>query len=386
MPTFRGKPACSCLVTWLPVFEAELKRRGVIKNSIDIWQLIGGAKASGGTHSTGGAFDIAQRDATTVKVAREMGAAFWDRPKNWDNRGGMAHGHGVLNGCPHNAPARYQIADLARGLNGLANHARDTGPEPRRLRTWQDGIKWAKAQQKVATVAKPKKPARQVKPWVNVSFQNTHWNSVVGGKALSVAKTSEPLVEISTAGNPAIASFSEVRPSQIGTLNAAMGKTGYKLVAYAESNMIAAYSRADVQILGHSFAKFSKQDGGNIEGVLRVKFRVGGSRAQVGIVHLDVDASEAKKASNVKEAYNALRRYGITTLLPDWKSRTLIIGDWNDPDVAAKVLKPLGFKQMDTGGARIDQAFVGAKRPDRGGAATSAPSDHKRIVARLGRY
>lgn len=155
MAQFRGKPACSCLVEWLPVYEAELKRRGVIKHSLDIWQLIGGAKASGGTHSSGGAFDIAQRNATAVKVAREMGAAFWDRPHNWDNRGGMAHGHGVLNGCPHNGPARYQIAELAAGRNGLANRGKDTGPAPRQLRTWKDGIKWAKSQAKTAAAAKP---------------------------------------------------------------------------------------------------------------------------------------------------------------------------------------------------------------------------------------
>ena len=28
---FRGRPACPCLAEWLPVFEAELIRRGVIK-------------------------------------------------------------------------------------------------------------------------------------------------------------------------------------------------------------------------------------------------------------------------------------------------------------------------------------------------------------------
>lgn len=147
MPTFRGKPACSCLITWLPVFEAELLRRGVIKRSIDVAQLIGGAKASGGTHSTGGAFDVWQRDAVTIKVAREMGAATWARTRA---QGFDPHAHGVLNGCPHNKPARYQIAALLLGRNGLGwkgLKGRDDGPAPRKLRTWQQGIAWAKALQ-----------------------------------------------------------------------------------------------------------------------------------------------------------------------------------------------------------------------------------------------
>ncbi len=46
---FRGKPACPCLAEWLPHFEAELIRRGVIKESIDIAQLIGGAVATSRT-------------------------------------------------------------------------------------------------------------------------------------------------------------------------------------------------------------------------------------------------------------------------------------------------------------------------------------------------
>lgn len=146
---FRGRPACTCLATWLPVYEAELLRRGVIKHSIDIYQLIGGSSKSAGTHINGGAYDIAQMSPTAIKIAREMGAAGFARPYNWDGDGGGAHQHGVLNGCPHNGPARYQIAALADGYNGLGRGGRggrDTGPEPRRLRTWQQGIAWAKAQ------------------------------------------------------------------------------------------------------------------------------------------------------------------------------------------------------------------------------------------------
>lgn len=153
MPTFRGKPACSCLVEWLPVFEAELKRRKVIKHSLDIFQLIGGAKASAGTHRPGGAFDIGQTGDTVELVAREMGAAFWTRtPPKFS-----LHGHGVLNGCPHNAGGRYQIAALAGNYNGLGyagRGGRDDGKGPDKLRTFRQGIVWAKAQTAPKPVAK----------------------------------------------------------------------------------------------------------------------------------------------------------------------------------------------------------------------------------------
>lgn len=145
MPSFRGYPACTCLAEWLPVFEAELKRRGVIKNSIDVAQLIGSAPQSAATHKPGGAFDIWQHDATTVKIAREMGAAAWARTRA---QGFDPHTHGVLNGCPHNSGGRYQIRALKLGRNGLGwagLGGKDDGPAPRSLRTWREGIKWAKA-------------------------------------------------------------------------------------------------------------------------------------------------------------------------------------------------------------------------------------------------
>ncbi len=143
--TFRGKPACPCLATWLPVFEQELKRRGVVKESIDIAQLIGGAAASGGTHSDGGAFDIWQHDDVTVQVSRQMGAdATWARTTGSfaNNR----HTHGVLTGCIHNGPARYQIDEVRAGGDGLVGSTPDPGPRPLSGRTWQEGIAWANEQ------------------------------------------------------------------------------------------------------------------------------------------------------------------------------------------------------------------------------------------------
>lgn len=140
---FRGHLACPCLAEWLPVFEAELIRRGVIEHRIDIAQLIGTYSGSGGTHAEGGAFDIWQHDDVTVWVARQMGAdATWARGAPFD-----PHAHGVLTDCPHNGPARYQIDEVRNGGDGLVGSAPDPGPRPLSMRTWRQGIAWARKQQ-----------------------------------------------------------------------------------------------------------------------------------------------------------------------------------------------------------------------------------------------
>lgn len=153
---FRGYPACPCLAKWLPVYEAELQRRGLLTGPLRIYQLIGGYVGSGGTHASGGAFDLLDLPGDEdVWVARQMGAdATWSRLYNWDGAGGMAHIHGVLRGCPHNEPARYQITSTTFGVDhnrdGLSHGGRgapDTGPRPLSGRTWRQGIEWARAQE-----------------------------------------------------------------------------------------------------------------------------------------------------------------------------------------------------------------------------------------------
>jgi hypothetical protein len=146
MPMFRGKPACDCQVQWLPAYERELLARRVIKFALDIYQLIGGAPQSGGTHVEGGAADTGQTSDEAIWVARQMGAdAGWKRPKGWDNGGGIEHAHLVLRGCPHNGPARYQIVAVDGGFNGLGKNGQggpDDGPRPLSGRSWQQGIAW----------------------------------------------------------------------------------------------------------------------------------------------------------------------------------------------------------------------------------------------------
>lgn len=149
---FRGHETCTCMAKWLPRYEAELIAAGEIKFSIDIYQLRGLAAASAETHSGGGAADIKQHSRKAALLARNMGAAAFIREYNWDSKGGVAHIHLVLVGCPHNAPARYQIAPLNGGYNGLGSGGyggRDEGPRngvhwP--LRSWEQGIVWQQAQ------------------------------------------------------------------------------------------------------------------------------------------------------------------------------------------------------------------------------------------------
>lgn len=151
---FRGFWACPCLAAWIPWYEKYLQHIGVLRpgEQITIYQLIGDAAASGNTHHDGGAEDDACTSPAAILAARQMGCAKWHRPYNWNGKGGMEHGHGVLNNCPHNAPARYQIADLLADYNGLGylgHAAPDNGPRTPNvfpLRTWQQGIEWAKAQ------------------------------------------------------------------------------------------------------------------------------------------------------------------------------------------------------------------------------------------------
>lgn len=231
----------------------------------------------------------------------------------------------------------------------------------------------------------PKKPTKPVKPWVNHGFLNTWWNSKDGSNLKNIEKTAPRFAKQSVAGGIGTASFSEVPTKALPILDKAMAAYGYRRVARDKGNMLVTYARASVTVLSVSFARFSKQDGGNVEGVLRLRLIVGGSRTNLGIVHLDFNSSEAKKRSNINEAYQAMKRWGAT-LPTDWKSRTVLLGDWNiRSSFVLGILKPLGFKML-SGSKGLDQGYVGAKRADRGGKATTVKgTDHPHIRVRIGR-
>lgn len=147
---FRGHPACPCQIAWLPAYESELQRRGLLSGQLPIYQLIGNYVASGSTHALGGVADFLDLPGgEDVWVARQMGAdATWSRLAGWDNGGGIAHIHSVLRGCPHlSQSARDQIGAVDRGGDGLVGDAPDNGPRPLSYRTWQEGIAWAHQQE-----------------------------------------------------------------------------------------------------------------------------------------------------------------------------------------------------------------------------------------------
>jgi hypothetical protein len=231
----------------------------------------------------------------------------------------------------------------------------------------------------------PHKPVKVVKPFVNQGFLNTWWNSKEGSHKENIDKTAPRFAKQSTAGGVGTASFSEVPTYGVQALDREMAVYGFRRVARDKGNMLVVYARASVTVLGVSFSKFTQQDGGNVEGVLRLKLKVNGSRTNLGVVHLDYNSSESKKRSNINEVYEAMRRWGAT-LPSDWKGRTVIIGDWNiRASFVEGILNPLGFKIM-SGSARLDQAYTGLKRPDRGGKATEVKgTDHPHLRVRIGK-
>lgn len=149
MPTFRGFPACECLALWLPIFEAAIGR------SPRWFQLVGDAPASSGFHRGGGSADSEPLSEDELRIARNMGAAAWNRW--WTDSDGDPnyHAHLRLNGCPHNTIAQPQVADLNAGRDGtgpLYDNAGASDDGPRDgvhwpLRTWREGIEWARAQE-----------------------------------------------------------------------------------------------------------------------------------------------------------------------------------------------------------------------------------------------
>ena len=145
---------CSCLKAWLPGYQAELLRVGEIKRGLDVYQTIGGAPDSEGYHLYGGNVDLGQMSTRALRIARNMGGAAFPR----DSRDGMTpHAHIALKGCTHmRFGPRWQVTELEAGRDGLADPGRDRGPRDGiqwPLRTWKQGIEWAKAQPKATRIA-----------------------------------------------------------------------------------------------------------------------------------------------------------------------------------------------------------------------------------------
>lgn len=143
---------CECLRDWWPLVTRMAVKRGIVTTCLDVTQgSYNGTRvaASAGTHSGGGTLDLRQYSDSTVRLLREAGAASWKRTPA---QGFAYHNHLVLNGCPHNSPARYQVQAWLDGYNGLGymgRRYRDDGPDVG-FRTWSEGVAWMKRELGVA--------------------------------------------------------------------------------------------------------------------------------------------------------------------------------------------------------------------------------------------
>jgi peptidoglycan hydrolase-like protein with peptidoglycan-binding domain len=96
--------------------------------------------SSAGTHDGGGAVDLSVRGlpstSDAVKALRQVGFAAWHRTPSqgpW-----AAHIHAVaISDTAMSPQAQAQVGDYFKGLNGLANHAKDDGPQVKKV-TWEE--------------------------------------------------------------------------------------------------------------------------------------------------------------------------------------------------------------------------------------------------------
>lgn len=140
---FRGGWTCACVATSLPLVEADMIRRGIIRECIDIYQLgwnAGGVSASAGTHDEGMMIDVGQYSRAALEVWWKWGWAMQHRTTEQGFSG--HHGHGGPNGCTHGSPlATWQMQQYVRhGRNGLRSNGPAAGPTTT-LPTWQDALK-----------------------------------------------------------------------------------------------------------------------------------------------------------------------------------------------------------------------------------------------------
>lgn len=311
---FRGRRACPCLAEWIPVYEAELKRLGEIKSKVDIAQLIGTYVKSGTTHVPGGAGDFWQHSKRAVAIAEEMGAAAFERGPA---QGFAWHMHFVLKGCPHNAGGRYQVVAREAGYNGLGANGRGAR-DPRgaiKLRTWEQGIRWARARQKQVT---PKPKLRTT----DISCSTFNVKSKTSGFVRRVPVIDERV----RLHRPTVAVFQELQPGadKRTPLSQALART------HISWSMTSNYANK-VQYLrdndkGWTKVRSAKYPLGNSRHALAVLYRHRNTGAEVVVAtpHLSYAHSDGKqRAAEAKQLVAFLRR--------DFKGKEwLVVGDFND--------------------------------------------------------
>lgn len=380
--------ACSCLVEWLPVYEQELIDLGVIRESIDVTQLIGGYAASGGTHSTGGAFDIWQTQRKAVQVARYMGAAAWARTRA---QGFAPHIHGVLNGCPHNSPARYQIAALHSGHNGLGRGGRggrDDGPRnmPIPLRTYKQGIAWAKARQ--AKRRRPVSPAKPITPAAPKAGERIgKWMLINHGAATVAMEKPGARKKWEDRRVRVVSVAKNKRPDVLGGLECGGGsawryistkyrKFGYLLVVNAGGRALWRHKDTTGATIYRGVFKPTAHDG-DVKELLWMVGPVGGAKMLTGLAHLDSDASpehnvrvldECLDFLEAKAARHKIGRSQIVVMIDmadksgKVRARAIERGYGSAFDVAAKSvgksLASMTYYRAPVEGPSVDEIFV----------------------------
>ena len=126
---FRGGLTCSCVVASLPWVEEEMLQRGIIKESIDIYQLgyRGDVSASAGTHDRGGCIDVGQYSREAIDVWRLWGWTMQNRSPYFK----ADHAHGWPYRCNHlSAAAQDQERDWDRKDAGLQGNVEVEGRWP----------------------------------------------------------------------------------------------------------------------------------------------------------------------------------------------------------------------------------------------------------------
>jgi len=377
MASFRGKKCCSCLAKWLPAYEAVLLRRGLIRVSLDVYQLTGKAKASAGTHAGGGAFDLGQFSDAQMAVARQMGAdATWHRRKaqGFD----VDHAHGVLRGCPHNGPARYQITAVDLGYNGLGTAGRggrDDGPRPLSKRTWSQGIEWAKTQ------ATPKPAKAKKAPWFGVQFLNVKGGDAAG-KA-TFASRAPKIAALVAEKNTAIFTGCELPAELVPVMDAALAPYDYRRIAWGRSAF--AYARPHVTMLSKGGGKtvvLDAQYRGREEAVLMAAIEVNGGRAVLEVTHLDVRASDDLRVQQAGEAHKHGRGFAR------WWRRTpsfeVLAVDHNAPSGAVTAALSKAGRVLSARDRRCG-IYLGKNRPEWSRRTIAAPSDHDLLITYLAR-
>jgi hypothetical protein len=234
--------ACSHLALWLATYDALQVARG--RGHVTYYQTVGGADASAGTHLCGSAWDMAYISDAAIADAREMGAAQWHRIPGYGGwpSSGADHCHGLIL-CGDNACNRYQYTAWLGGYNGLGLNgwgAGDPLPRPETVRTWQDGIAWAKAE-----IARLTTPATQEDPMIRFSCSGTVYMCSLASGAFYAVPTQE--FDGVVIGMPGVTTMGELNARQrdilrdmCGRAAAASNPTAAAVVATVDPAAIAA--------------------------------------------------------------------------------------------------------------------------------------------------